>query len=358
MRLGGGMIHRILFRSIIACCAALFVVFLTPPSTEGASTRTRAGAAETAKKRTERIKRFLHRSIDELDQSLFFAREDIGDIQGQIEAITFAGLSLAEEELRSLTDWLYDYEAMLGREHAAFEQDLNTYYAGSSEARGWISRYENMRERHLQMKTGLAERVKKLEEERRRAEDKIFLMKNEVIRLRTPERDDETPLRREKRDSKKRDPREDEQLIAQLEAELRAFEQLILQYNALIEKTRGASDWLSLKMGDYEALDSVAKAINGQDLTAIESAYNGIIRIYDADIFFLNSRIEEFDRKRSSLTRSGTLSTIDRQEELSRYYERRKSRYERQLNWLKVQIGNYRAELVDIWSEADVKRNP
>jgi hypothetical protein len=42
---------------------------------------------------------------------------------------------------------------------------------------------------------------------------------------------------------------------------------------------------------------------------------------------------------------------LDRLEELSRYYEQMKSRFDRHADWLRGQIGSYQADLIEIGKE-------
>lgn len=45
------------------------------------------------------------------------------------------------------------------------------------------------------------------------------------------------------------------------------------------------------------------------------------------------------------------MKTLDRIEELSRHYEKMRTRYERHIEWLRGQIGSYRADLVELAQE-------
>jgi hypothetical protein len=62
-------------------------------------------------------------------------------------------------------------------------------------------------------------------------------------------------------------------------------------------------------------------------------------------------RSGELDAKIHAITRAGTLRMLDRLEELSRYYEKMKNRYERHIEWLGAQIGSYRADLIELGKE-------
>jgi len=42
---------------------------------------------------------------------------------------------------------------------------------------------------------------------------------------------------------------------------------------------------------------------------------------------------------------------LDRLEELSRYYEKMKSRYDHHIDWLKEEIGSYQVDLIEIGKE-------
>jgi hypothetical protein len=49
--------------------------------------------------------------------------------------------------------------------------------------------------------------------------------------------------------------------------------------------------------------------------------------------------------------RTGSLKKLDLLEELSRYYDHMKSRFDRHSEWLKSQIGSYQADLIEIGRE-------
>lgn len=42
------------------------------------------------------------------------------------------------------------------------------------------------------------------------------------------------------------------------------------------------------------------------------------------------------------------MTTLDRIEELTRYYEKMKNRYERQTEWLRMQMGSYQVDLLEL----------
>jgi hypothetical protein len=81
---------------------------------------------------------------------------------------------------------------------------------------------------------------------------------------------------------------------------------------------------------------------------ARDDLYDRVIRNYESDIPFFRQKIDDINRKRSRITRTGTLQTLDRLDDLSEYYDKMKRRYDNHINWLSQQVGAYRAEQTGI----------
>jgi hypothetical protein len=136
-----------------------------------------------------------------------------------------------------------------------------------------------------------------------------------------------------------------------LRSELRMLGEMPQHFEVLIELGRYELHWLSLKAADSDALNVVAKVIGSDALAPIEDAYSGAIRTYEFDISSLRKKIEDVDRKRSGIVRTGTLTTLERLEELSEQYGTLKVRCEHHIDWLGEQISGYRADLVLLGKE-------
>jgi hypothetical protein len=98
-------------------------------------------------------------------------------------------------------------------------------------------------------------------------------------------------------------------------------------------------------------LHEIAGVVGGDEPGPVAYAVRGTVRTYEADRAALKRRSSEIDAKIHNITKTGTLKTLDRLEELSRYYENMKNRYERHIEWLGDRIGNYQADLIELRKE-------
>ena len=133
-----------------------------------------------------------------------------------------------------------------------------------------------------------------------------------------------------------------------MQLEIRSLGDMLKHFAVLLELGRMELDWLALKANDSSMLSNMANVLGAGSRTLIADACARMIKTYESDIAKIRRKAEDLDRLRRGLSRSGTLRTLDRQEELAGYYERMKNRYERHAGWLSEQLGGYRADLVEL----------
>jgi hypothetical protein len=120
---------------------------------------------------------------------------------------------------------------------------------------------------------------------------------------------------------------------------------------SLSELERYEDGWLVMKIEEFRSLQELARVIGNDEPVRLVSAVRSTIKTYEADRAALKNMSGVIDARIHDITRTGTLRMLDRQEELSRYYENMKNRYERHRDWLGTQIGSYQADLIELGKE-------
>lgn len=324
-------------------------------------------AGRSTDRRIEREKRFIQRTLDDLRLSLSLAREDIAELEKAIDAITPLESPQRERDFRGLLDWYYDHADWLEGEIGDFEDDLALVADLSpAEGRGWVTRYEELAEKLK----GFAKEVGKMAEgyqaeekrlagiiERRRLVQGRF--DDLEVRLARIEEDLKdlrmSPSERKEHEHKRTKLRND---IRVVQNELLSLplvdEDLLKHYAVLAERGREESEWLSVKIDQYEALMDVAAATGSGgrgNASALEAVYRRAIRALDGETKRLGRKSDALDRKRERVTPAGTLREMDRSRELADFYERLLSRYDNEIRRLRVAVGAYGAELAEVLSE-------
>jgi hypothetical protein len=233
-------------------------------------------------------------------------------------------------------------------------------YSAEPAPRGWTDRYEEMVKGYDRLAGQLAGEVRHLEKTRDKTKARIqeleLILVNHELLIEQEKQRKSTEQRQPDRDKPVNDREARYKTLSEEEAwllrnELRMLGEMPQHYEVLIELGRYELHWMSLKSADSDAMNVVAKVIGSDALAPIEDAYTGAIRAYEFDIASLGKKIEDIDHKRSSIVRTGTLTKLERLEELSEDYATMKVRYEHHIAWLKEQISCYRADLVLLGKE-------
>lgn len=314
---------------------------------------------DSSKKRIERIKSFLLRSSDEMSRSLTFANGITALLKEQTEAESGREPDRKQDERLALFEWYQRYADWLKGMSAELDVNVSNYFSRPKAGSEWIAWYEEVTRDYRSSAGELSGTVQKLEGEKKKTEARMQKLNTAVAerRVLVDKGDLELahelwPTYRVSNDRPEATYKEltDEEVL-HLRNELRSLGERQKYFECLVELAKYEQGWLDIKTQDSAKLSDIAEVIGSDDPGAVIYAIKGAMRTYEADIALLKRRSGELDAKIQGITRTGTLKTLDRLEELSRYYEQMKSRYDRHIDWLRGQIGSYQADLIEIGKE-------
>jgi hypothetical protein len=336
------------------------VLFLLPLSIASAADAPRTRLQDATERRVAREKAFFMRSSDELGRTLLFANETIVVLNEQVDgAAQGLGTGNKANERLGLLEWYQKYADWLSGMSAELDLEMNNYFLRQQADPG-SARYDELAKGSRKLANELDERALKLEEEKKKLEARMRQLNAVILDRRIPVGKDALQLARELSPANRDNPRDrqgpryrdltdDEVLYFQ--NELRLDEERQKYFECLAELEKYEEAWLFLKAGEFEKLYDLARVIGGQEPGRLAYAFRGAIRTYEADRAALKRKTAELGAKIHNITGTGTLGTLDRLEELSRYYEKMKYRYERHIEWLGAQIGSYQADLIELGKE-------
>lgn len=321
------------------------ILTIATPGRAGDDSRSR----DLVDRRVEREKRFLFRAVEDLDRSLSYVTDIMDGLDRQIDGMQLLEPARRENDLRGLQDWYYNYASWLGEYRAQFEADIADVFSGERGPKGWTERHAAMGRGYGQFSGDLQKNVNRLEYDKSEVEMRLADMRSRInylndlldrdkdYRGRDKDHHDRDDRRQSGRDrpDKALDEKDRERWtveIARLVSEIQGFENLLRHLEALIELGKYELHWVYRKAGQCAALNEVARAIERSGRASRDDVYDRVIRNYESDIAFFRQKIDDIDRKRSRITRTGTLQTLDRLDDLSEYYNKIKRRYENHIN--------------------------
>jgi len=336
------------------------LLLLLPLSVAAAADVPATRQQDASAKRIARGKAFFMRISDELGRTLLFANEAIALVSEQADnAAQGLGPGNKANERLGLLEWYHKYVDWLSGMSAELDLEMNNYFLRQQADPG-SARYDELAKGSRKLANELDERALKLEEEKKKLEARMRQLNAVILDRRIPVGKDALQLARELSPANRDNPRDrqgpryrdltdDEVLYFQ--NELRLDEERQKYFECLAELEKYEEAWLFLKAGEFEKLYDLARVIGGQGPGRLAYAFRDMIRTYEADRAVLKRKNSELGAKIHSITGTGTLGTLDRLEELSRYYEKMKYRYERHIEWLGAQIGSYQADLIELGKE-------
>jgi hypothetical protein len=338
----------------------LAMLLLFPVSTAFSADSTGAAPRDSSKKRIEQVKAFLMRSSDEMSRSLIYANGTIALLKEQTEAVAGREPDSNPDERLALLEWYQRYADCLKGMSAELDITVGNYYSGPKAGAEWIDWYEELARDYRESAGELGRTALRIKGEKDKTEARMQKLSTAVTERRVLVDMKDLELAHElwpatyrvsydRPESTFRELTDEE--VLRLRNELRSLGEQQKYFECLTELGKYEQGWLDIKTDDSAKLSELANVIGGDDPGAVIFAIKGTIRTYDADIAALKRKSAELDKKIQAITRTGTLKTLDRLEELSRYYEQMKSRCDRHIDWLKGQIGNYQADLVEISKE-------
>jgi hypothetical protein len=352
-------------RMAVAARATMFLVFgaalfLHPGQTALGKEQPKPAQQDAMKIRLEREKEFLLRAVDDQESSLAFVKETMELIKERVNAEETPGPDGQSDERRDFLEWYQKYADWLKGMADEIETDVDEHFSRKGPTTAWISRYDELASGYAGFAQQLSRRVGKLDDGRKKLDVRVQKLGVAVRDRRVLVSKDDLDLAKElwptyrdrpygPREAVYKDLTDDE--VERLRGELRALGETQTYYEVLAELARYELGWISLKAEDSAALSAVARAIGDDARDPIKDASRRAIRTYESDRELLRRESAELDGKLRGITRTGSLKTLELNEELAGYYEKMKTRYERQFDWLRGQIGGYQADLVELARE-------
>jgi len=313
---------------------------------------------DASKKRVEREKTFLLRGSDDLGRSLASVGETIAVLTEQVEAAASHEPENKAKERLGLLEWYQKYADWLGGMSTEFDLEVNDFFSRQKTDTGLTSRYEELAKGFRKLSGELGGIMLKLEGEKKKIEARMQRLNTAVMERRILVDKDDLELARELwptyrpydyRQAIYKDLTDTE--VFYFRNELKALGEQQKYFDCLQELGKYEEEWLILKADEFTKLQELARVIGGDEPGQVVSAVRGAIKTYEAGMAALKRKSNEIDVKLHGITRAGTMKMLDRLDELSRYYENMKNRYERHSEWLGTQIGSYQADLVELGKE-------
>jgi hypothetical protein len=345
-----------------------FLPVLWASADAGAQASKRIDASELANRSVERERQFLYRVMEELNRSQEYVQAAIRGLEKQIDAAGILEPEGREKDIGAFLAWYRSYAEWLGNTSADFEEDISAAY---SDDEGGVVRAEScyaIVDGYVKLGSQLDERVARMDRLNNRTIQRIAELRTTLDYVLSAPFIEERSRDRKQRQEKKQDrPERDRRKekdemyerykeitdaqIAAMQLELKTLDGLQKHFVVLMETGRMERAWISRKAFDYEALGQLARFVGRDAPDAIEEADNRMIRQYESDIAYFRNKVEDISRLRGRIAPSGSLGTLDRQDELTENYDQMKSRYERHIVWLSQQTGAYRADIIQIRKE-------
>jgi hypothetical protein len=326
-------------------------------SAAGASTPVCASPKKVDQTRFERRKTFLLRSADEVSWSLIFTNDAIDVLTGQIKTATGHEPEIKVDERAALLKWYQQYADWLGSVSDDIQSDMACYFSGKRIASSWAKGSQELVRGSRKMLGDLSGTVWRLEGEKRKIAVRMQKLRTAVEAQRLLVNKSNLELAREIWPGAYRKSYHRRKAVYRIltdkniqyvQNKLILLEDRQKYYDVLIELGKYEQDWLHIKTRDFSKLANIARAMARNDQAGTVRAFRSAVRTYKADISALKKREAELETKLNGMTKTGSLKTYERLQELSGYYEMMKSRYERQIEWLNGRIESYQADFVEM----------
>lgn len=315
---------------------------------------------DPSKKRIEREKAFLLRGADDLGRTLASVGETLAVLNEQVEAAKSHEPENKAKERIGLLEWYQKYSDWLGGMSAEFDLEVSAYFSKPQAGAGWTARYDELTKGYRKLSLELGGMMQKLEGEKKKLDARMQKLNTAVLERRILVDKDDLELARElwpayrsydRREAIYKDLSDAE--VFYFQNELKTLGEQQKYFECLAELGNYEESWLIIKADEFAKLQELAGVIGGEEPGPVAAAVRGMIRTYEADMAALKRKSNELDAKIRTITRAGTFRMLDRLDELSRYYENMKNRYERHMEWLGVQIGSYQADLIELVKSID-----
>jgi hypothetical protein len=352
-------------KSLVKKLIIAMMLMLSAPVAFASDVSKNIDPSETAKRQAERERQFLFRSVEDLNRSQQYVQAAIRALEKQIAAVDFLDTANRQQDLASLLEWYRSYAELLSASQAGVEADLANAYSDDPEQSVQPERYRSLAEGYSRLAGQLEDLLTLLDKLFKTTQVRIDELKSVLLYITSAEFNDER--QREKKPSPQGNdrgadrvrPRSNNEMyeryreitdlqIAIMAQDLKTLEEMQLHFLVVFETSRLEQSWIMRKTGDYSALAQLASAVSRGAPPLIEDASSRMIQRYDADIAYFKRKSEEISKERSRIVPSGSMTTLDRLQEMSDTYDLMKSRYERHMIWLAEQAGAYRADIIQL----------
>ena len=336
------------------------VVLLVTLPVAGAADAPAPRQQDSSKKRIEWEKTFVLRGSDDLGRSLASVGETMAVLNEQVDTAKSREPGSKTKVRLGLLEWYEKYADWLGGMSVEFDLEVSNVFSRKRADAGLNSRYEELAKGFRNLADELGGITQKLDEARKKVEARMQKLTTAVQERRILVDKDDLELARElwpayrdrpydRREAVYKDLSDAEVLY--FRNDLKTLGEQQKYFEGQSELGQYEEEWLIIKADEFTKLQEIARVIIDEEPGPMVVAVRGMIRTYEADTKALKRKSVEIDAKVHSITRIGTLTMLDRQEELARFYENMKNRYERHVEWLGVQIGSYQADLVELGKE-------
>ncbi|MEK6742646.1 MAG: hypothetical protein AABZ15_03500 [Nitrospirota bacterium] len=338
--------------------AAAFL--LLPVSVAGAADAPGTRMEDPFKKRTGREQVFLLRRSEDLGRTLAFVNETTALLNEQAEAAANRDPDIKANERKGLLEWYQKYADWLRGMSAECDLDVSSFFSKQHAGAGWVTRYEELAKGSRKLADELGAMIQTLDGDKKKLEPRMRKLNTAVAERRILVDKDDLELAREigpsyrdrsydRREALYKDLTDEEVLY--FRNELRSLGEQQKYFECLSELGKYEEVWLLVRSDEFTKSQEIAGVISGAGPGPLVHAVRDTIRTYEADRAALKRRSGEIDAKNRGITKTGSLRALDRLEELSRYYENMRNRFERHVEWLGAQIGSYQADLIELGKE-------
>jgi chromosome segregation ATPase len=352
-----------LFLFISISFAGVLSLFPLGPAA-AATAKPQTGRSMDKEQRVERVKRFLQRTVEDLNLSRQLVEEDIDELEKQIDAIPPLEPLQREADLLSLLDTSYSYLDWLKDRIDEFEEDLGELSAETLPGSEFLGNsFAEMAAMLKEQEKVLQDKVSRFREEEKRLA--CILERRRLLQSQFNELQAQLARMEQELADREHKPAEEEKARAEriridlgvVQTELLSLpqvdEDILKHYAVLIERGRWSAESLTLKVNEYGMLREVAPFLPREPTPSaaeMEGAFQRAVRGYEKEINLLNRKIDELERMRSRITPAGTLRELDRSRELADFYERLQIRYNDLINRIRIRIGAWQAESAEVRS--------
>jgi hypothetical protein len=155
------MVTVIFMNNLIAVLFIMIMPILWAPASFAADAS--ADSSELARKRIERQKQFLYRSVEDLNRSQEYVQAAVRELEKQIDALGVLEPSRREKDIASFLEWYRSYTEWLSGNLAEVEADLSRAYSDEQRVIVQPERYYSLLDGYARLGSQLEEQVSRLD---------------------------------------------------------------------------------------------------------------------------------------------------------------------------------------------------